>query len=78
MTTTASGTRDRASAALLLVLTVFFALRPSVDVLATYGVGPNLNLLVGAGMLIVVTAWMMFIAAQDGFRLSAAGVAALA
>jgi hypothetical protein len=60
------------------VLTAFFVVRPSLDILTTFEVGPNLNTVVGGALLAVLAGWLIVLATDARFDLPAPGVAALA
>ncbi len=72
-----TGEQERAATAVLVVLAAFFVLRPSIDVLATYDVGPNINLIAGASILLVLSLWTISMASRSDFKITAAGLAAL-
>ena len=60
------------------VLTAFFVVRPSLDNLTTFEVGPNLNTVVGGALLALLAGWLVVLATDPGFVLPAPAAASLA
>lgn len=64
---------------LTALLTGFFLLRPALDVLVTFDLGPNLNLPLGGALLVLLSAWLVLtFTTESDSVLPFAGVAALA
>lgn len=64
---------------LTALLTGFFLLRPALDVLVTFNLGPNLNLALGGTLLVLLSAWLIStFATEPESVLPLAGVTALA
>lgn len=72
------GSTDRLTSVVAGALTAFFVVRPSLDTLTTFELGPNLNTVLGGALLTLLAGWLVVLATDDRFALPASGVAALA